>query len=65
MTCVDFVLTGDEIEEIETDRVFGNEKNKLILQPTGKMVIEFLLENYDTMFEYEYKKYGRRIRCYI
>ncbi len=56
MTCVDFVLTGDEIEEIETDRVFGNEKNKLILQPTGKMVIEFLLENYDTMFEYEYTK---------
>jgi DNA topoisomerase-1 len=52
--CVDFQLIGDELNEIEMDRIFGNEKNKLILQPVGKMVIEFLLEHFDPMFVYEY-----------
>ena len=54
--CVDFQLVGDELDEIETERVFGNEKNKLILQPVGKMVIEFLLKHFDGMFIYEYTK---------
>ena len=42
--CVDFQLVGEELHEIETQRIFGNEKNKLILQPVGKMVIEFLIK---------------------
>jgi len=54
--CIDFKLEGDEIDEIETERIFGNEKNKLILQPVGKMVIEFLLEHFDPLFVYEYTK---------
>ena len=54
--CIDFKLENDELDEIETERVFGNEKNKLILQPVGKMVIEFLLEHFDPLFVYEYTK---------
>ena len=52
--CTDYKLVGDELEEIELDREFGNEKNKLILQPLGKMVVEFLINNFDKLFVYTY-----------
>lgn len=52
--CTDFNLEGEELEEIESDRVFGNEKNKLVLQPLGRIVIEFLLEHFQKFFNYEY-----------
>lgn len=52
--CADYQLIGDELDEIEIKRTFGNEKNKLILQPLGKMVIEFLLKQFDPLFVYEY-----------
>ncbi len=54
--CTDFELENDEITEIETQREFGNEKNKLIIQPTGILVIELLIEKYPTLFDYEYTK---------
>ena len=57
INCIDFVLEEDELNEIETQREFGNEKNKLIMQPVGKMVIEFLLEHFNDMFIYEYTKH--------
>ena len=56
LICTDFELENDEILEIETNREFGNEKNKLVIQPIGIIVIEFLLKTYDTLFEYEYTK---------
>jgi DNA topoisomerase-1 len=52
--CTDFELVGETLEEIETKRVFGNEKNKLVLQELGKIVLEFLIQHYDSMFNYEY-----------
>ena len=39
--CIDYELENNELEEIETDREFGNEKNKLVIQPLGIMVLEF------------------------
>ena len=54
--CVDFELKGDELEEIETDRIFGAERNKLVIQPTGVLVLEFLLKNFNPLFKYEYTK---------
>ena len=56
ITCTDFELEDNEILEIETTREFGNEKNKLIIQSIGIIVIEFLLKTYNTLFEYEYTK---------
>ena len=35
-------------------RVFGNEKNKLVLQDLGKIVLEFLTNHYDNLFNYDY-----------
>lgn len=54
--CVDFRLIGQELDEIETERVFGNEKNKLVIQPTGIMVYEFLEKHFDALFNYDYTK---------
>ena len=56
ITCTDFELENDEITEIESKREFGNEKNKLIIQPMGIMVLEFLIKTYSQLFEYEYTK---------
>ena len=50
--CIDYEL-DIEITEVKTSREFGNEKNKLVIQPLGIKVIEFLIKRY-TLFEYEY-----------
>ena len=56
INCVDFELEGEELSEIETNREFGNEKNKLVLQPLGMLVLEFLLKHFDSLFDYTYTK---------
>ena len=54
--CVDFELKEDELEEIMTERIFGGERNKLVIQPTGVLVLEFLLKSFGPLFKYEYTK---------
>ena len=54
ITCKEFILIDDEIEEKEMKKCFGNEKNKLVIQPTGLHVIKYLLEHFDDFFKYEY-----------
>ena len=54
--CADFELENGEIFEIETKREFGNEKNKLVLQPLGQIVMEFLEKNFNELFNYNYTK---------
>uniref|UniRef100_A0A6C0DJA8 DNA topoisomerase n=1 Tax=viral metagenome TaxID=1070528 RepID=A0A6C0DJA8_9ZZZZ len=53
----DFELndTGD-IFEVEVKREFGNEKNKLILQPLGKIVIEFLDKHFADILNYDFTR---------
>ena len=46
----------DELDEIEDEREFGNEKKKLVIQPLGVLVLEFLLKHFDRLFDYEYTK---------
>lgn len=55
--CVDFELENDELSELETERTFGNEKNKLVIQPLGVLVLEFLTKHFDALFQYEYTKH--------
>lgn len=54
--CVDFELVGEELNEIAHEREFGNEKNKLVIQSVGVMVIEFLLQHFPDFFNYDYTK---------
>jgi DNA topoisomerase-1 len=52
--CRDLELENGEIYEIENKREFGNEKSKLIIQPLGIIVIEFLDKHFNKLFNYEY-----------
>jgi DNA topoisomerase-1 len=54
--CVDFELLPDELQELQTEREFGGEKNKLVLQPLGKIVIDFLVTHFNSLFEYDFTK---------
>lgn len=52
--CKDYELENDEICEIETRREFGNEKGKLVIQPIGVVVMEFLENHFNKLFNYDY-----------
>ena len=54
--CVDFELLPDELQELQIEREFGGEKNKLVLQPLGKIVIDFLVTHFNSLFEYDFTK---------
>ena len=56
IVCKDFELENNEIFEIETKREFGNEKGKLVIQPLGTIVIEFLEKHFSELFNYEYTR---------
>jgi DNA topoisomerase-1 len=53
---VDFSLKDNTISKVVSKREFGNEKNKLVIQPLGIIVIEFLLQKFDMFFNYDYTK---------
>jgi DNA topoisomerase-1 len=52
--CVNYMLKDDTIEINEETKTFGNEKSKLVLQPLGRAVFEFLKANFDNLFHYDY-----------
>jgi DNA topoisomerase-1 len=54
--CIDLALTDNLIEETVATKVFGNEKNKLVIKPLGIIVIEFLSSKFDIFFNYDYTK---------
>ena len=54
INCKDYCLETNTISELEEQRQFGNEKNKLVIQNTGTLVIELLVKLYPTVFDYEY-----------
>jgi DNA topoisomerase-1 len=56
LDCNDYEMTNGEIFEIETKREFGNEKGKLVIQPLGVIVLEFLEKHFADLFNYEYTK---------
>ena len=54
IVCKDFELENGEIFEIESKREFGNEKGKLVIQPLGTIVMEFLEKHFNELFNYNY-----------
>jgi DNA topoisomerase-1 len=56
IVCKDYELENGEMFEIETKREFGNEKSKLVIQPLGVIVIEFLDKHFSNLFNYDYTK---------
>lgn len=56
ITCQDYILENKDIIVNNTIKIIGKEKNKLVIQPLGVSVIEFLLKNCDEMIDYDYSK---------
>jgi len=54
--CDEYNLEDKIINEIKSVREFGNEKNKIIIQELGIIVIEFLIKNFSEIFNYEYTR---------
>lgn len=54
LLCKDYELEGEDIFEIENKREFGNEKGKLVIQPMGVIVMEFLEKHFNELFDYNY-----------
>ena len=55
--CVDFIMRmGEDIEETTIEKVFGEEKSKLVIEPLGILCIEFLLTHFSEIFAYSYTK---------
>jgi DNA topoisomerase-1 len=56
--CTEYKLRFDTkvLEKKESEKSFGDEKDKLVIQPTGTLVLEFLLQHFDDCFSYDYTK---------
>ena len=54
--CENFTLKKKEIKSKKVKKSFGDEKNKLVINPVGIIVIEFLMKHFDNLFNYEYTK---------
>ena len=54
LLCKDYELEGEDIFEVENKREFGNEKGKLVIQPMGVIVMEFLEKHFNDLFDYNY-----------
>jgi len=54
--CTDYDLEDDEITESHSTKVFGNEKGKLVIQPLGILVMEFLNTHFQDLFNYDYTR---------
>lgn len=52
--CKDYKLTEGDVRVLEKEKIFGNEKNKLVIKPLGVLCIEFLLKHFSSLFEYNY-----------
>ena len=58
LTIIDYLLEQgkDDIILEKGEKTFGNEKNKLVITQLGIFVIEFLIKNFDSLFDYDYTK---------
>ena len=50
-------LNDNQIQITKEKKIYGQEKNKLVLQPIGEMVVELLYEKIKDLFDYGYTKY--------
>jgi DNA topoisomerase-1 len=57
VVCVDYELEDDgTINEIALEKEFGGETGKLVLEPIGLQVVEYLERHFMDLFNYDYTK---------
>ena len=55
--CTEFTLRSDNILDTSTlEKSFGQEKNKLVIQPLGILCVEFLVQYFENLFSYDYTR---------
>lgn len=54
--CTDFRLCDGVLEKTLVSKIFGAEKGRLVMQPVGKICIEFLSQHFSELFDYSYTK---------
>jgi DNA topoisomerase-1 len=56
--CNEFVLEKNDktYKKLQKERTFGTEKAKLVIQPMGILVLEFLINHFESLFSYDYTK---------
>jgi DNA topoisomerase-1 len=54
--CRDFEMSEGDVFETESQREFGAEKHKLVIQPLGILVLEFLEKHFAELFNYDYTR---------
>lgn len=52
----DYILQDKQLATQMVTREFGNEQSKLVIEPLGILVIEFLLKHFTSMFDYDYTR---------
>ena len=53
---VEYRLCNGVIQKEEIDRTFGKESGKLVIQPSGLLVSDFLNAHFSSLFSYDYTK---------
>lgn len=56
LACKEFALEEMNISEEVVEKEFGAEKGKLVIQPLGVLVIHYLIQHFDSLFNYNYTK---------
>jgi DNA topoisomerase-1 len=54
--CTDFSIERGQLQTQVVEREFGNEKSKLVIQPLGIIVMEFLDKHFSDLFNYDYTR---------
>ena len=52
-----YVLEAGKLKKSTQTKEYGEEKNKLVIQELGVLVLDFLLQYYNPLFSYEYTKH--------
>lgn len=53
-SCTEYKLENGKIEKRLVEKTAGNEKDKLVIEPIGVTIIEFLTEHFGPLFSYGY-----------
>ena len=56
VSCTNYELDGGILSQTVEECEVGNEKNRLVIQPLGCTVIEFLCTHFAELFDYDYTK---------
>jgi DNA topoisomerase-1 len=50
------LISTSTLEKTKIEKAFGTEKGKLMIVPTGVIVLEFLIQYFERLFSYDYTK---------